>query len=236
MQSLKSLQKQLEKLQKAEKCSKDNNLNKKALLKKSLKSLLAEYEKLKKAEYLNNTYYPDHVDAAREKEHPTKKHLIGHYAKNGEPTWTYNKHLAYEQDEGLKKLIDGKQISKDGKLLPNKLNSLSQENIQLLREHTLSTLLKDPDRHVMAANTDPSKPKDHAEVRVRHLINALTGSDGYELKDSPMGGFEIYAPRHSGSDKAQDIATRWTFHPNKKRFRSERIYPISVSGGDGDGK
>lgn len=208
-----------------------------APLRKSLKSLLAEYEKLTKADYLNGTYYPDHVDAAHKKRHPTKNHLVGHYGKNGEPTWTYNQALANTYDKNLTALIMGQQIlSKDNKPLPNKLNSLSKENIDLLKEHALNVLLKDPDRHVMAANTDSSKPKDHAEVRVRHLINALTGSDGYELKNSPTGGFEIYAPRHSDSDKAQDIATRWTFHPKKKRFRSERIYPTSTSEGGDDGK
>jgi hypothetical protein len=208
-----------------------------APLRKSLKTLMAEYERLTKAEYLNGTYYPDQVDAARKKPHPVKSHLVGHYGKNGEPTWTYHKPLADLYDKNLNSLIRGQQIlSKDNKVLPNKLNSLSKENIDLLTEHALNVLLKDPDRHVMAANTNPSKPKDHAEVRVRHLINALTDSEGYELKDNPTGGFEIYAPRHSGSEKAQDVATRWSFHPKKKRFRSERIYPKSISEGGDDGK
>ena len=199
-------------------------------------ALAGEFKKLLKAVLKYGVWVPDHVDAAHKKQHPEKKRYVGHYGKNGEPTWTYDSAQSNLYDNNLKMLLNNQQITKDGKTyLPNKLNTLTKENIDLLSDYVTNNLMKDPDRHVIAANTDPSKPKDHMEVRVRHLINALTGSEGYEIKDVPTGGFEIYAPRHSQSVKTKDIATRWTFHPTKKRFKSERIYPISDEGGKTDG-
>jgi hypothetical protein len=198
-------------------------------------ALAREFQKLLKAVLKHGVWVPDHVDAAHKKQHPEKKRYIGHYGKNGEPTWTYDSTLSNTYDNNLRVLLNNQQITKDGKVyLPNKLNTLTKENIDLLSDYVNNSLIKDPDRHVIAANTDPSKPKDHMEIRVRHLINALTGSEGYEIKNSPTGGFEIYAPRHSQSVKTKDIATRWTFHPTKKRFKSERIYPISGEGGKTD--
>ena len=203
-------------------------------LRKSLKALTAEYERLQKAFEANGTWYPEQTDRLG-LPHPVQKHLVVHRARNGKHVWSYHPELSRIFDRNLIQLMGGQKISTRNNIqLPNKITSLQKPTVSAIRGFA-ADLLKNPDRHVMSANTDPTKDRSHSEMRVRHLISALTGSDGYEIKDHSEG-FEVYAPRHSKSQKAQEIATRWIYNASKKELRSERIYPTSPDGGNNNGK
>ena len=201
----------------------------KPMLVKSLRALTAEHEELQKVIFRNGTHYPESTDRIGTP-HPELQHLVVHKARNGKHVWSYHPELSRIHDRNLMQLLGGQKIADRNNLqLPNRLASLQKPTVSAVRSFA-NDLINNPDRHVMSANTDPAKPKDHSEMRVRHLISALTGSDGYEIKDHPEG-FEVYAPRHSKSQKADDIATRWIYNAAKKDLRSERIYPKSPNGG-----
>jgi hypothetical protein len=203
--------------------------NHKLALARSLKALTAEHEELQKVIFRNGTHYPESTDRVGTP-HPELRHLIVHQARNGKHVWSYHPELSRIHDRNLIQLMGGQKIAgRNNVQLPNRLASLQKPTVSAVRSFA-NDLINNPDRHVMSANTDPTKPKDHSEMRVRHLISALTGSDGYEIKDHPEG-FEVYAPRHSKSQKADDIATRWIYNAAKKDLRSERIYPKSPNGG-----
>jgi hypothetical protein len=198
-------------------------------MQKSFRQLTNKYEELQKVIFRNGTHYPESTDRVGTP-HPELRHLIVHQARNGKHVWSYHPELSRIHDRNLIQLMGGQKIvGRNNVQLPNRLVSLQKPTVSAVRSFA-SDLIKNPDRHVMSANTDPTKPADHSEMRVRHLISALTGSDGYEIKDHPEG-FEVYAPRHSKSQKADDIATRWIYNAAKKDLRSERIYPTSPNGG-----
>jgi hypothetical protein len=191
-----------------------------APLRKSLKTLIAEYEKLQKVRFENNTHYPEMKDALNNTLHPIKPHLVAFVARNGQPVWRYNDKVSAEEDSRLRSLAAGG--------LGNKISKLSGMNQRHVRE-LVTNLLQNPDRHAISANTDPSKPKDHVELRARHLSNALIGKDGYSIADHPEG-IEIVAPRHSQSTQTKDYATSWVYNTQTKQLKSLRHYPKSVTG------
>jgi hypothetical protein len=198
-------------------------------MQKSFKQLTSEYEELQKVIFRNGTHYPESTDRVGTP-HPELQHLVVHKARNGKHVWSYHPELSRIHDRNLLQLMGGQKIAgRNNVTLPNRLSSLQKPTASAVKNFA-ADLLNNPDRHAMSANTDPTKPSHHAEMRVRHLINALTGSEGYEIKDHPEG-FEVYAPRHSKSSKADDIATRWIYNISKKDLRSERIYPTSPDGG-----
>ena len=191
-----------------------------APLRKSLKTLMAEYEELQKVRFENNTHYPEMKDALNNTPHPIKPHLVAFVARNGQPVWRYNDKVSAEEDSRLRSLAAGG--------LGNKISKLSGMNQRHVRE-LVTNLLQNPDRHAISANTDPSKPKDHVELRARHLSNALIGKDGYSIADHPEG-IEIVAPRHSQSTQTKDYATSWVYNTQTKQLKSLRHYPKSVTG------
>lgn len=198
-------------------------------IQKSFRQLTNEYEELQKVIFRNGTHYPESTDRVGTP-HPELQHLVVHKARNGKHVWSYHPELSRIHDRNLLQLMGGQKIAgRNNVTLPNRLSSLQKPTVSAVKNFA-ADLLNNPDRHAMSANTDPTKPSHHAEMRVRHLINALTGSEGYEIKDHPEG-FEVYAPRHSKSQKADDIATRWIYNAAKKDLRSERIYPTSPNGG-----
>ena len=194
-----------------------------APLRKSLKALVAEYEKLQKVRYENDTVYPEMADALNNTPHPNKSHLVAFKARNGQPVWRYNDRVSAEEDNKLRSLAAGG--------LGNKISKLSGMNQRHVRE-LVTNLLRNPDRHVMSANTDPNSHPSHVELRARHLINALIGKDEYSITDHSLG-IEIFAPRHSKSNKAQDTATSWIYDTKTKQIKSLRHYPKSTVGGKG---
>ena len=191
-----------------------------APLRKSLKTLMAKYEELQKVRFENNTHYPEMKDALNNTPHPIKPHLVAFVARNGQPVWRYNDKVSAEEDSRLRSLAAGG--------LGNKISKLSGMNQRHVRE-LVTNLLQNPDRHAISANTDPSKPKDHVELRARHLSNALIGKDGYSIADHPEG-IEIVAPRHSQSTQTKDYATSWVYNTQTKQLKSLRHYPKSVTG------
>jgi len=194
-----------------------------APLRKSLKALVAEYEKLQKVRYENDTVYPEMADALNNTPHPNKSHLVAFKARNGQPVWRYNDRVSAEEDNKLRSLAAGG--------LGNKISKLSGMNQRHVRE-LVTNLLQNPDRHVMSANTNPNSHPSHVELRARHLINALIGKDEYSITDHSLG-IEIFAPRHSKSNKAQDTATSWIYDTKTKQIKSLRHYPKSTVGGKG---
>jgi hypothetical protein len=190
-------------------------------LQKSFKALTNEYEKLLKVIFVNGTWYPEPTDEDGTP-HPELRDYVVHTARNLKKVWSYHPKRAAVQDDILRTLAAGGQnVFRNGFPVFNKIKYLNSSTQSAIRSFT-NSLLGNQDRHVLSANTDPNKPESHMEMRARHLISALTGNEGYEIKDHP-DGFEVYAPRHSKSVKATVAATRWIYNKNTKNLSSENI-------------
>ena len=178
-------------------------------------------QKLLKARKANNTWYPELIDAQQNRFHPEKSHLVADFGRNKSPVWTLAPHFAQREDAHLMSVAS------------RPIKNVANQNHRHVRE-LVTQLLNNPDRHVISANTNPNiVHPDHVELRVRHLVNALEGKEGYKIKDHPEG-FEIFAPRHSSNPESKDIATSWVYNTNTKSLKSKRIMAKSMGGGDYD--
>jgi len=157
------------------------------------------FQNLKKAFQANNTWYPESSDKDGQ-EHPEKPHYVKHTAVNGKPVWKYSDQVAagHEQAfmDGYKRFRSKAQISPKGTDL---LHSL------------IRSVVKDPDKHVIASGTTPGAPEGHHEMRLRHLGAAMSGKHGYQIHESDQG-LHITAPRHSGSSRSNIAASQWTWN------------------------
>lgn len=165
-------------------------------------------QKLSKAFSYKGTIRPEHSDPDGMK-HPEKPYIKG-TSRHG-PAWYYSDDIAKKHEH--------KFMDSFNKFLP----SLSQQGRQHL--YSLGRMIAhDADRHAIATGT----PDGGQELRLRHVVAAMSNTPGYSIKEVPTG-LEITAARHSGDKEKAGESHTWHFNGKDLKFLPKM--PISKSNG-----
>jgi len=147
----------------------------------------------------------------------TDDHRVAHTAINGKTYWNqkFFRHKGTVGDQGV---MDKLHNTKTQEFLKN--NPELSNNKDFVNSLTLlnSSVINDPDRGLRISGTSNHIDKDHTEIRQRHLLHALGGTEGYSIENvlHPENGSHIgvrvKARRHPPGGEHSE--TSWFYGKN----------------------